>query len=122
MESVLPTDITFEYQLYTVNTSVILNFLNKGEILIGVLVMDSLFLKEVLPDNNSMQTLPNDNKLPTVSDFVLIIGWVPETKTSKSFIIVKTNWQLDPIEIPVKFINNFKELWNITVKSPEEKM
>ena len=52
-----------------------------------------------------------------------IIDWNVETKIigyTKENILIKTNWTNSIINIPISFISNFREIWNIEIESPED--
>ena len=55
------------------------------------------------------------NNSDIISDIILIVGYTPDT------LLIKTSWVPDTLEIPLNYIGNIKELWNISIYSPEEK-
>ena len=91
---------------YNSNLNNIKYLLNKGNILIAGLIMDSEFINSVLRC---------DYTPDLVTDIVLIIGYTADS------ILIKTIWTERPIEVQTIFLNNFKEIWNIKIESPEEK-
>lgn len=94
---------------YNVNINNIKYLLNKGNIIIAGIIID----KPLLVDLNYLNLSLFENNS---SDIVLIVGY------SYTELILKTNWSDELIFINIKFINNLKELWNIEVYSPEEKI
>jgi len=79
--------------------------LSKGNILIAGLILDSSLCVNVLH-----QKVSN-----LITDIVLIVGYSP------TGILIKTSWISEIIEIPIEYLSNFKEMWDIYINSPEDK-
>ena len=98
-------DLIITNTCYNVKLSNIKYLLNKGNIIIAGLILDCEFIKEVFNIISSEE----------LTDIVLIIGY------NLDFIIIKTSWISTPVNIPIRLLDNFKEMWNIKIESPEEK-
>ncbi len=98
-------DLEITSTCYNVKLSNIKYLLNKGNIIIAGLILDEEFLKETF----------NLISKEISTDIVLIIGY------NLDFIIIKTGWISSPVNIPLRLLDNFKEMWSIKIQSPEEK-
>ena len=94
-------DIEIIKNCYRPTLNNIYHFLNRGNILLGFIILDETFVNETL-------NLKNFKTIAT--DLVLIVGYSPES------ILIKTKWVDETLKIDNKFINNIRELWDITVK------
>lgn len=98
------TDIDIRKEFYEPNLNNIYYFLNRGKILLALIILDNEFLTESLKQNG------NDNKI--VTDVVLIVGY------NNDNIIIKHKWsRANTLEISNKFISNIRELWNIEINT-----
>jgi len=93
---------------YEPNLNNIYFFLNKGQILLGGIILDEKFITDVL----HMEIGKNGNgKNSIISDIVLIIGYDENT------IYLKTEWCENTVKIDNKFVSNIREIWNIEIKT-----
>jgi len=97
-------DLEISIECFYPKVKNIKRLLSMGNILIGGLILDRKLLL-FLEINDSV----------ILSDIVLIVGY------NTQFIMIKTTWISEILNLPIEFIDNFKELWNINVKSPEDK-
>jgi hypothetical protein len=97
-------DIEITIQCFYPKLKNIKRLLSSGSILIGGLIIDHKLLKFF-----------DINESTILSDIVLIVGYTAEC------IIIRTTWIIESLSIPNEFIDNFKELWDINIKSPEDK-
>jgi len=77
--------------------------LTNGNVLIAGIIIDSEFANDYLDTNFTN----------TRSDIVLIVGY------TQNEYIIKTTWCLETIKLPWESLGNIKEVWNISVKNPE---
>jgi hypothetical protein len=93
-------DISFIKNCYKPSLKYIYHFLNKGSILLALIILDAPFIKECL----KISSLENFKDFAT--DAVIIVGY-----NEHSFFI-KTNWFEDTICVENCFIDNIKEIWD----------
>lgn len=99
-------DVDIKHTCYYPTLNNIHVLLDSGNILIAGLIIDKEFIKKVLNSDDVINEI--------VSDIVLIIGYTKEN------ILIKTNWTSSIIHVPISFISNFREIWNIEIESPED--
>jgi hypothetical protein len=90
---------------YTVSLDTIKTLLSEFNILIAGIIIDKEFAKEIL-DTDITELL---------SDIILITGYTSE------YIIIKTKWKKDFINLPFEYLGNIPEVWNLKLKSFEDK-
>jgi len=96
---------TFDFKIisdcYKPNLNNIYHFLNNGNILLAGIILEPIFLKDILK-------IEQEN---TVSDYILIVGYDFEN------FFIKTNWCNHILKIDNKFIKNIKEIWDVKIKT-----
>lgn len=92
-------DIKLISNCYQPQLNTIYHFLNQGDILLGLIILDKDFFKVVL----------NVDKDIIATDTVLIVGYDLDT------FFIKTKWSNEILKIKNRFINNIKEIWNIEI-------
>jgi hypothetical protein len=99
-------DIKLIKKCYEVSLNTIYYFINNDSILLALIILNEEFLIHVLKINENLQ-----NKV--ITDVVLIVGY-----TDKTFFI-KNKWSEENqiLEIENKYLNNIKEIWNISIKT-----
>ena len=97
-------DVVIDKKCFHPRLKNIKRLISNGNILVGGLIIDEK-LKHYL----------NSNEANELTDVVLIVGYNTE------FILIKTTWTNNIINLSMDFIDNFKELWDINIKSPEDK-
>ena len=100
-------DVTIKSKCYYPTIDNIRYHLYNGNILIAGLVIDTEFIKIVLKSDDYKEN-------EVFSDIVLIVGF-DDTR-----VLIKTNWNKDIIYVPNSFLENFREIWNIEIESPED--
>ena len=100
------TDLVIHTGCYVPNLNNIRYFLSKGSVLIAGIVLDNTLLSEVLNINEPFTGI--------ITDIILIVGYTMD------YIIIKTEWTSETINLDNKFLPNIRELWNIDIKSPIE--
>lgn len=100
-------DVVIKSTCYYPNINNICSLLDSGNIIIAGLIMDNDFINVVLKSDDYT---PKE----VLSDIVLIVGY------NSSDFLIKTNWTSSIINVPILFIHNFREIWNIEIESPEE--
>ena len=80
--------------------------LQQNNILIGGILLDSDLINYLSPEYSL------NIKYVFSSDIILIVGY------SEQGFLIKTNWCEDTVLIDYSFIDNIKEVWNITLKPP----
>lgn len=90
---------------YIVSLDNIKYLLSDFNVLIAGIIIDQDFAKNILKTEISQD----------VTDIVLITGYHNTTVT------IKTNWSTDLIDIPIDYLCNIKEIWNIEVLPFEDK-
>ena len=104
----LLNDFKLNSQCYEPNLNNIYYFLNKGEILLGGIILNEKFLSNVL----KIDTFKISNISDIImSDIILIVGYNSEN------IYIKTKWCKKNIKIKNEYLNNIKEIWNIEIKT-----
>jgi len=99
------TDLEVTSKCYYPNIDNINYLLSGGNILIAGIIVDKEFGEVCL------NTVITD----LVTDIVIIVG------ITQDGIILKTTWYPEYLIINNRFIDNIKEIWNIDIKSPEDK-
>jgi hypothetical protein len=95
-------DLDIKYICYFGTINNIQSLLSKGSILIAGIIID-LELSEFL----------GSKEQHIISDIVLLTGY------SKDSFFIKTTWTIEILEIPNKYIENIKEIWDLFLNSPE---
>jgi hypothetical protein len=90
---------------YIVSLDNIKYLLSEFNVLIAGIIVDQEFAKNIL----------NTEITQTVTDIILITGY------HDSCVTIKTNWTSDLIDIPIDYLCNIKEIWNIEVLPLEDK-
>jgi hypothetical protein len=96
-------DIKIKKNCYEPTLDTIYHFLNNGKILLGGILLDSTFLKEVL--NITL------NKQPIISDTILIVGY------NNDSLYLKTVWCDEIIKVENIYLSNIREIWDIEIKT-----
>ena len=102
------SDLTIKSKCFNPNFKNVAFHLNNNCILIAGIIMDQEFIEYVLKCDYLTTS-------DITSDIVLIVGYTPST------LLIKTSWVADVLEIPLSYLGNIKEIWNISIESPEEK-
>jgi len=97
-------DVKIKSKCYESNLNNIYHFLNKGNILLGGIILNEDFITNVLK-------LDILDYTKTISDIILIVGY------NQTHIYLKTNWSNDILKVENKFIKNIREIWNIDLKT-----
>jgi len=97
-------DIKIVKCCYKPDLNAIYYFLNKGEPLLAMVMLDLEFVTECL--KISIETI---NDIGT--DAVIIVGYDPDN------FYIKTNWFDFDIKVENRFIDNIKELWNVKMQN-----
>jgi len=84
----------------------IYHFLNKGIILLGLIILNENFLSDVLQIDTT--DYKNHN---VISDCILIVGY------DKENIFIKSSWSKENIKVKNEYINNIKEIWDVEIKT-----
>ena len=95
-------DIKFVKNFYKVDLEIIYHFLNRGQPLLAIILLDETFIKDVLKLNEEKYCNKN-----IITDVLIIVGY-----DSHNFFI-KSNWFKSIIKVENKFIHNIKEIWDI---------
>jgi len=93
------TEYSMVYNSYVVRFDTIKYFLSKGKMLLACFLLDKSFL------NFLECSLPDEESL---TDLVCIIGYTSES------ILLKTTWSTQVVLIPISFIDNIQEIWDVT--------
>ena len=99
------TDIDIKKNCYYPTLHNIKSLLCNGNVLIAGLILDSPLCVNVL----------HQKVIQLITDIVLIVGYSPNG------IFIKTSWTPEILELPIEYISNFKEMWDIYINSPEDK-
>jgi hypothetical protein len=70
-------------------------------------------LAGIILDNDIMKSINFPNIPKEVTDIICIVGYTPNN------LLIKTTWSDKILNLDISFINNIKEVWEITVESPE---
>ena len=79
------------------------NLLNKGNPLLAGIILDNDIMKSLY-----YPIIPEE-----VTDIICILGYTSDN------LLIKTTWCDKTLNLDNKFIENIKEVWEITVESPE---
>ena len=94
-------DIKIIKSCYRPTLNNIYHFLNRGNILLGFIILDETFVNEIL----------NIKDFKTIAtDLVLIVGSTHES------ILIKSKWVDETLKISNKYLSNIRELWDISIK------
>jgi len=91
-------------QCYEPSLNNIYHFLNKGNILLGGIILNEEFINDVLK-------IDKEPYIGIISDLILIVGYNPDN------IFIKTNWCKKNIKVKNEYLNNIKEIWNVEIKT-----
>ena len=97
-------DIKVIKDCYKPDLNVIYYFLSRGRPLLAMVILEPVFITECLK-------LSSENLKDIATDAVIIVGY-----DDISFSI-KTNWFDFIVNVENKFIDNFKELWDVSLKT-----
>ena len=82
----------------------IYHFLNKGNILLGGIILNEEFINNVLK-------IDKEPYFGIISDLILIVGY------NTDHVFIKTNWCKKNIKVKNEYLNNIKEIWNVEIKT-----
>jgi hypothetical protein len=94
-------DINIVSNCYQSHLNTIYHFLNCGDILLGLIILDQEFINRVIKIDKKIV----NNVIAT--DIVLIVGYDLDT------FFIKTKWYNEILKIENRFLKNIKEIWNI---------
>jgi len=95
-------DVKIIKNCYEPNFNNICYFLNKGRLLLAMIILDTEFITESLK-------LTENNLKEVATDAVVIVGY------DEFNFYIKTNWFKFIVKVENKFINNIKEIWDIDI-------
>ena len=93
-------DIKIISNCYQPQLNTIYHFLNQGEILLCLIILDQEFFKVVLNI---------DKKSGIATDTILVVGYDLDT------FFIKTKWSSKILKLENKFLKNIKEIWNVEI-------
>ena len=97
-------DIEIIRKCYEPKLNNIYHFLNKGNILIGGIILNEIFITEVLK-------IDLFDYYDIISDIILIVGY------DNTSLYLKTTWCNHLITMDNKFVKNIREVWNLEIKT-----
>lgn len=98
-------DIVVNPKCYSPKLKVLRSLVYSGNVLVAGLIIDSTLSK----------VLFNVELSEIVTEIVLIVGY------TENEILMKTTWNNETVGIPNEYISSIKEIWNIEIKSPDDK-
>jgi hypothetical protein len=99
-------DFKISKKCYKPKLNNIYHFLNKGIILLGLIILNEKFMSNILQIDTSDY---NDNNI--ISDVILIVGY------DKENIFIKSSWCKENIKVKNEYIDNIKEIWDVELKT-----
>jgi len=97
-------DINIIRNCYQPKLNNIYHFLNKGNILIGGIILNEIFISQVLK-------MDLFEYYDIISDIILIVGY------DSTSIYLKTTWSKELIKMDNKFVKNIREIWDIEIET-----
>jgi hypothetical protein len=98
-------DIKLTRQCYKPDLNVIYSFLNQGKALLAMVILEPQFITECLK-------LSSENLKDIATDAVIVVGY------DRLNFYIKTNWFDFVVKVENRFIDNFKEFWNVSIQTP----
>jgi hypothetical protein len=97
-------DIKLTKNCYKPDLNVIYSFLSRGKPLLAMVLLEPVFIMECLK-------LSSENLKDIATDAVIIVGY------DTHHFYIKTNWFEFIVKVENRFIDNFKELWDVSLQT-----